>query len=110
MDKLDLLNDLRDSQNEILKELKSLNRKGRASEYIGTAIVVITAFSLMINTVTLGAGLGLMGIGLLISIIAARYLLTAATLPATRLAIEYAHREIERISDLDLDHPLRAGR
>jgi hypothetical protein len=46
--------------------------------------------------------------GLLLSVISVRYLLTAASLPATRIALEQVVREIGRIRDLELDHPMYA--
>jgi len=105
--RLELLHQLETSQTQLLKDLKSLNRKGLAGELVGCAMVMAPAYALMTGNISVGPGVAWMGLGLLVSVMAVRYLLTAASLPATRLALEQVEREMERLRDLELDHPAR---
>jgi hypothetical protein len=86
--------DLESELRDLLEDLKSQNRKGRVAEWFGSTMVMVGSVSLIMEglglaadrSIPLGLAVGLIGFGLLLEIRAVRYFLTAATMPATRLA------------------------
>jgi hypothetical protein len=95
------LNELKRSQAELLKDLKRIKRKAQFTEYVAIIMVVGASFAVMYGNITVSTAVGLVSIGLLFSIIGARYFIEAAILPASEIALDGVDREMDRLHALD---------
>jgi hypothetical protein len=91
----ELVEELKASRAEMLKELRSLKRKARSAEFVGIAMVMLSAFALMDGKGPVGPPIGWMGLGLLFSILGVGYKVYHASLPTTRMALDGLARALE---------------
>src|SRR5215469_2787692 len=93
--------ELKRDRDQLLKDLKKTNRKARFAEYVGSVLVVFPSVLLILGDgkdISLNTAVGLIGSGLLFFITGIRYFIVAATMPATRFALDKVAQEIERTS------------
>ena len=86
----------REVRANLLKELKSLNRKRHLYEFVGGGLVVATSIGLILGEgPSLSVSIGLIAIGLQLSIMGAVYSLWVAAEPAKQVALDKIKRSID---------------
>jgi len=81
--------ELKQERADLLKDMKSFNRKALFAEYVGGGMVLLPSLMLLgigDSAISLSTAVGFIGVGLLLYLTAIRYFLVAATMSARRLA------------------------